>query len=260
MKLLKYSLTLLAPMGSLSAAVNTFTGLTPDAPLTTAQSGWTLSEANSAGAPLAFVGVVGGNTTGALGGEFADILNPSGSAKLTLTSSLISPYASVSLDVLIRDSSNSFSTRDSFGFGVANGSGASIVELSFLPVAQTLTPNSDLAQWQLSYLIAGASTTLTNFVINEQVLNSINLVFANNGVSITLSNGSATGSYDGTITGFDSAVNGVGNLAFNWSKGGPANGDNTMYFDNINVEAVPEPTVILLSGLSTLLLLKRRRA
>ncbi len=260
MKILKYSLILLAPTGNLSAAVNTFTGLTPDAPLTTAQAGWTLSEVNSPSTPIAFVGVVAGDTTGALGGEFADIASPSGSAKLTMSSSLVSQYATVSLDLLITDSSNSFPTRDIFGFGVASGSGASIVELSFLPVAQTLTPNSDLAQWQLSYLIAGASTTLTSFVINEQVLNSINIVFANNGVAITLSNSSITDSYGGTIIGFDSAVNGVGDLAFNWAKGGAANGDNTMYFDNISIEPVPEPTVILLSGMTSLLLLRRRRA
>ena len=262
MKILKYSLFLLAPMGHLSAAVNTFTGLTPDAPLTTAQAGWSLSEANSPTTPIAFVGVVSGDPTGALGGDLGDILNPTNSAKLTMASSLTSQYATVSLDLLITDSTNALPTRDEFGFSIANGSGATIVELFFLPVAQSFTPGApgDTGQWQLSYLIAGASTTLTNFVFSESVLNNINVVFANSGVSITIENNGGSTSFGGLIPGFNSAVNGVGNIAFNWSKGGAANGDNTMYFDNISVEAVPEPSALLLSGAASLLLLKRRRA
>jgi hypothetical protein len=261
MKILKYSLFLLAPLGHLSAAVNTFTGLTPDAPLTTAQPGWSLSEANSPTTPIAFVGVVGGSATGALGGDLGAITNPTGSAKLTMASSLTNQYVTVGLDLLITDSTNSDPARDAFGFSIANGSGATIVELSFLPLAQSLTPNSDLAQWQVSYLIAGSSTAISTFIINESVLNSINVVFANNNVGITLANNFDTVTFGGAVSGFNAAVNGVGNLAFNWTNSALSSGSNTMYFDNINVEAVPEPSsALLLSGAASLLLLKRRRA
>lgn len=261
MKILKYSLFLLAPMGHLSAAVNTFTGLTPDSPLTTAQAGWSLSEANSPTTPIAFVGVVGGNPTGALGGDLADITNPSGSAKLTMTSSITNQYVTVGLDMLITDSTNALPTRDEFGFSIANGSGATIVELFFLPVSQSLTPGApgDIAQWQVAYLIAGAATTLTNFVFSESVLNNINVVFTNGLVDITIVNNGGSTSFGGAVNGFDAGVNGVGNLSFNWTEGGTANGDNTMYFDNISVEPVPEPSALLLSGVASLLLLKRRR-
>ena len=260
MKLLKYSLFMMAPLGTLSAAVTDFTGLAADTPLTNI-SGWTLSEANSSSTPIAFVGLVSGNPTGALGGDLGDILNPSNTAKLTLSSSFAAPAVGVSLDVLITDSSNSLPTRDSFGIGISSGSGASIVQLSFLPVAQSLTPSApgDIAQWTLSYTIAGSSTVLTNYIISESMMNTVNVMFNGGDVQIMMSNNFDTFSVGGSVAGFDSAVGGVGNVAFNWTKGGGENGDNTMYFDNINVQAVPEPSALLLTGCASLLLLKRRR-
>lgn len=260
MKLLKYSLFMMAPLGTLSAAVTDFTGLAPDTPLTTI-SGWTLSEANSSSTPIAFVGVVAGNPTGALGGDLGDILSATSRAKLTLASSIVAPAVSVGLNVLITDSSNSLPTRDSFGFGISSGSGATIVELSFLPIAQSLTPSApgDTAQWSLSYTIAGSATVLTNYVISESMMNTVNVMFSGSSVQIMMTDNFDTFSVGGSIAGYDSATAGVGNLAFNWAKGGGANGDNTMYFDNINVEAVPEPSAMVLTGVASLLLLKRRR-
>ncbi len=254
MKMLKYSLILLAPLGSLSAAVTTFNSLTADAPLT-AEAGWSLSEANPAGAPIAFVGILNGSPSGALGGELNDMAVSSSTARLTMTSSLTSQYATVGMDLLIKDSTNSYPTRDAFGIGIANGSGATIVTLNFLPVAQSFTPSVDIGQWRLSYLLAGGGEVLTDFYFNELQLLNLSVVFANNTASISV--GGST--FGGNIAGFDAATNGVGNISFSWTKGGSANGDNTMYFDNISVEPVPEPSAILLSGLASVFLLKRRR-
>jgi hypothetical protein len=257
MKLLKYSLFLLAPLGQLSAAVVTFEDLAYDTPLTT---GWSLTEANvTAEGPIAYVDTLNSQKVGALGGEFRDATNDS--VKLTMSSSLTSQYVTVSMDLLLKDSNNSNPSRDAFGFSVANGSGATIVQLNFLPVAQSVVPSDTVAQWQISYLIAGGSTVLTNYVLTEESLYAMNVVFANNGVSITFGNSLGSQTINGVIANFNAGVNGVGNLGFDWAKaaGNTAYGDNKMFFDNINVTPVPEPSVALMSGLAALTLLQRRR-
>jgi hypothetical protein len=259
MKLIKYSLFMMASVGTLSAAVTDFTGLTPDSLLTDIP-GWNLSEANSSSAPIAFVGLVSGNTTGALGGDLGDISSLSGSAKLTLASSISAPSVSVSLDLLIADSSNSLPTRDIFTFGVSSGAGASIVELSFLPLTGSHTPSADVGQWSLKYTVSGSGPVVTDYVITESMMNSVNILFYGNSVDILMTDDFDTFSVTRSLTGFNTADSSVGALSFGWTKGGAENGDNTMYFDNINVsEAVPEPSSMLLAGCASLLLLKRRR-
>lgn len=255
MKTLKYSLFLLTPLGPLSAAVITFNGLTPDDPLTTAAPGWTLSEANSPTVPIAYVGILNGSPSGALGGEFSDMAAASTTATLTMASLMTNTDVTVSMDMLVKDSTNSFPTRDQFGFSIADGSGAAIMNLNFLPVTQSLTPGADPAQWRLSYLFAGGSEVLTSSYFSELQLNSLSVTFTNNLASIHFNSDVFTGS----VSGFDSAVNGVGDLGFNWTKGGVGNGDDVMYFDNLSVLPIPEPTNVLLSGLGSLILLRRRR-
>jgi hypothetical protein len=263
MKMLKYSLFLLAPLGQLSAAVHTFDGLTSDSALTTAEAGWTLSEANTANAPLAYVGpLVAGSITGGLGGEFADPAVNSTSVKLTMASSLTSSYASVGFDMLIKDSTNEVPARDAFGFSVANGSGATIVQLKFLPVAQSLNPEAGVAaQWQLAYSVGGGATTFTDVAFTESALYFVSLSFAVNGLTLTVGNTVDSDTFNATIPGFDGGVNGIGNLAFNWDKSSPtaAFGDNSILFDNISVAAVPEPSALLMSGVASIALLGRRR-
>jgi hypothetical protein len=261
MKMLKYSLFLLAPLGQLSAAVHTFDGLTPDAALTTAETGWTLSESNApANGPLAYVGLVSGNTTGALGGEFSDPSVDSASVRLTMASSLTSSYATVGFDMLIKDSTNAVPGRDIFGFSVANGSGASIVQLQFLPVAQSLNPAGGVAaQWQVAYSVGG-TMTLTDLALAESSLYYVNLSFVGNALNITVGNTLSSSSFNANLGTFDGGVNGIGNLSFDWSKSSPtaAFGDNSIFFDNIAV-AVPEPSALLLSGIASAVLLGRRR-
>lgn len=259
MKLFKYSLLLLAPLGQLSAAVYSFDGLTPDAPLTTVP-GITLSEANPAVAPLAYVGLLNGSTAGALGGEFADAT--ADSATLTLGSSIINTNALASFSLLIKDSTNSFPNRDVFSFTLNDGSGADLVQLRFLPVAQSLNPQGGVAaEWEMAYSVAGGSLTYVPVMLTELALYSFNIAFSGSSMSLTVSNTVSSSTFNETITGFDGATKGFGNVEFGWSKTGPgaAYGDNTMFFDNVSV-VVPEPSAALLSGLASLLLLKRRRA
>jgi hypothetical protein len=259
MKLLKYSLFLLAPLGQLSAAVYSFDGLTPDAPLTTAP-GITLSEANPAIAPLAYVGVLNGSTAGALGGEFADAT--ADSATVTLGSSIINTNALVSFDLLIKDSTNSFPSRDAFSFTLNDGSGADLVQLRFLPVAQSLNPEGGVnAEWELAYIFAGGPLTYASMTITELALYSFSIGFNGSSVSLTAGNTVSSNTFSGTIAGFDGATDGFGNVEFSWSKTSPGAdyGDNTMFFDNVSV-VVPEPSAILLSGLASLVMLKRRRS
>jgi hypothetical protein len=259
MKLLKYSLFLLAPLGQLSAAVYTFDGLTPDDPLTTVP-GITLSEANPTAAPLAYVGILNGSNAGALGGEFADAT--AASATLTLASSFTNTNALVGFDLLIKDSTNAFPSRDAFSFTVNDGSGVDLVQLRFLPVAQSLNPAGGVnAEWEMSYLVAGGSLTYASIMLTEQALYSFDIEFNGSGMSLTVGNTLSSSTFNATIPGFDGATDGIGNLEFGWSKTSPgaAYGDNTMFFDNVSV-AVPEPSAVLLSGLASLVLLKRRRA
>lgn len=259
MKLLKYSLFLLAPLGQLSAAVYSFDGLTPDAPLTTAP-GITFSEANPANAPLAYVGILNGSTAGALGGEFADAV--ADSAKVTLASSLVSTNAMVSFDMLIKDSTNAVPNRDAFSFTLNDSSGADIVQLRFLPVAQSLNPEGGVnAEWEMAYIVGGGSLTYASVTLTELALYSFDISFTGGSMSLTIANSVSSDTFTQTVPGFDGATNGFGNLEFGWSKGAPGAdyGDNTMFFDNVSV-AVPEPSAVLLSGLASLLLFKRRRA
>lgn len=259
MKLLKYSLFLLAPLGQLSAAVYSFDGLTPDDPLTTVP-GITLSEANPAVAPLAYVGILNGSTAGALGGEFADAT--ADSVKLTLGSSFINTNVHVGFDLLIKDSTNSFPTRDAFSFTLNDGSGADLVQLRFLPVAQSLNPDGgDDAEWEMSYIFGGGSLTYASVKLTELALYAFSIEFDGSAMNLTVSNTISSNTFNGTIPGFDGATDGFGNVEFGWSKTSPVAdyGDNTMFFDNVAV-VVPEPSAVLLSGLASLLLLKRRRS
>lgn len=258
MKLLKYSLFLLAPLGQLSAAVYTFDGLMPDSPLTTVP-GITLSEANPSAAPLAYVGILNGSTAGALGGELS--AGPTNSATLKLASSFVSTNALVGFDLLIKDSTNLAPARDAFSFTLNDGSGADLVQLRFLPVAQSLNPDGGVAaEWEMSYLVAGGSLTYASIKLTELALYSFDIEFVGSSMSLTVSNTVSFSSFNATIPGFDGATNGFGNLEFGWTKTTPgADADNTMFFDNVSV-AVPEPSAVLLSGLASLLMLKRRRS
>ncbi len=258
MKKLKYSSLLLAlcPLGNLSASVTvvTFSELSFEDPLTTLP-GWTGSEANPAGATYAWAEPVAGNMAGAIGGAYAEAVNPS--ASVTMASSVFSSVASVELDVLLVNSSPSFPGRDTFSITVADGSGADLVTVVFEPTVTV----ADIARWEVGYSIEGGATTYTGLVLNENAWYDIALEFAGSGFTFTFGNTVDSVSLPGAIAGFDGLTDGIGNLSFTWTKA-PSTpyGDNYMLFDNITVTVVPEPsTASLLSGLASLMLLRRRQ-
>src|SRR5687768_15040132 len=113
MKKLKHSLLLLAlaPLGSLSAAVVTFDGLTYEQPLN-ALPGWTSSEANPSVAPLAWAEPVAGNMAGAIGGAYAEGVNTS--VSVTMDSTIFSSITSVTMDIMLRESTALAPGRDTF--------------------------------------------------------------------------------------------------------------------------------------------------
>ncbi|RYD50027.1 MAG: hypothetical protein EOP85_00420 [Verrucomicrobiaceae bacterium] len=252
MKSLTNSLVLLAltPL-SLSAAVTTFSGLSYEQPLT-ALPGWTASEANPTNAPLAWAEPVAGNMAGAIGGAYAEAVNTRFST--TMASSFYSSMGTISLDVMLRSSTSIAPGRDSFTVGVATVGGTSLIDIVFAPAVTV----AGIDRWEVGYAVSGGTINYTGLVLNEDAWYDIGLAFDGPNFAFTFGNSVSTNTATGTITGFDGATAGVGDLTFGWNKASATPyGDNYMLFDN--VESIPEPSAALLGGLASIFLFRRRR-
>jgi len=256
MKKLTCSLFLLAlaPLGSLSAAVVTFDGLAYEDVLNDLPN-WSTSESNSTAKLIAWAEPVAGNMAGAFGGAYAEAVN--NSASVRMDSTIYSSITSVSMDIMLKESTSLAPGRDTFGIGVESVAGASLVDIVFSPA---ITVNG-IARWEVGYSVGGGDISYTGFVLNEDAWYDIGIDFSGSSFTLTFANSLGSINVPGTIAGFDGATNGLGDLVFNWDKN-PATpyGDNYMLFDNVNVTAaVPEPSAALLTGLGALVLLRRRR-
>ncbi|RYD47489.1 MAG: hypothetical protein EOP83_27980, partial [Verrucomicrobiaceae bacterium] len=242
-----YSLALLAltPL-SLSAAVTTFSSLSYEQPIN-ALSGWSTSELNPSTAPLAWAEPVAGNMAAAVGGAYAEAVNTKFTA--TMASSVYSSAATVSLDVMLRSSTTAAPGRDTFTVGVSRAAspGASLFDIVFSPAVSV----GGVATWEVGYGVSGGDITYTGFVLNEDAWYDVGLAFNGSSFSFSFGNSVSTNTSTGTITGFDGATAGIGNLSFGWQKANTTPyGDNYMLFDN--VESIPEPSAALLGGLASL--------
>ena len=256
MKKLTCSLFLLAlaPLGSLSAAVVTFDGLAYE-DLVTDLPNWSTSETNSTSHLIAWGEPVANNMAGAFGGAYAEGNN--NSVSLRMDSTLYSSYTSVTMDIMLKESTSLAPGRDTFGVGIESVAGASLGGIVFSPA---ITVNG-IARWEVGYSVAGGNITYTGFVLNEDAWYDIGIDFSGSSFNLTFANSLGSINVPGTVAGFDGAANGLGDVVFNWDKApATAFGDNYMIFDNVNVTtAVPEPSAALLTGIGALALLRRRR-
>lgn len=252
MKNLNFQLFLLTllPLGTLSAATVTFDSLSFETPLSTIP-GFTISEPNSAATLIAWAEPVGPtmNMAGALGGAYAEAFNPS--VWLTMASSLYSSTSGVSMDIFLKEGTLD---RDTFGIALRNGSGAPLMTIVLAPTATS----GGIAKWEIGYALANGPVTYTGIALNEDSWYGVSVNFTGSNFNMAFANTLSTIPFSGTIAGYDGATAGLGNVSLTWTKAAATPfGDNYMIFDNIAV--VPEPSAALLSGLASLLLLRRRR-
>ncbi len=232
-------------------------------------NGWVVTSGEPAG--TAFIATTTSNV-GGIGG-----LVP-----IAGTVSVVQPYASdnvvnttLSLDVLIKDSTDSFPTRDSFAISI-NGASGSIFSIILTPRAQAVggLPDSEAsALWDMSTnqgggLLAGTSL---GWSLAESSIYKLDLSFAYNSPTDTYF---ALSLFDGTTTRLlvDGNSNNLAGLAPDTDVTGfgfsykPTDqvvldnaGDNFLTFDNIRI--VPEPSTLLLSGIAGLgFILRRKRS
>lgn len=244
----------LAPLGSLSAAVVTFDGLAFEDRLNDLPN-WSTSENNSVNAPIAWAEPVGNNMAGAFGGAYAEAIN--NSASVRMDSTIYSSITSVTMDIMLKESTALAPGRDTFGVGIESAVGVSLVDIVFSPAITV----GGIARWEVGYSVAGGNITYTGFVLNEDAWYDIGIELDGSSFNLTFANSLGSINVPGTLTGFDGATNGLGDVVFSWDKN-PATpyGDNYMLFDNVNATAVvPEPSSALLAGIGALALLRRRR-
>ncbi len=171
------------------------------------------------------------------------------------------------LRVALVDSTDGFA-RDSFGITLLNGS-SSVFSLDLTPTVvvpvapDPMGPDPTGANdgiWTFSYA-GGATTDTINQAIIENGFYDLALSFIADGAGGTDFSLTTTGANSAFATG-NVAVDpnaAITALGFTWSTSfvDPANaGDNYLMFDNINI--VPEPSAVLLLGLTGLGFVFRR--
>lgn len=212
--------------------------------------GWVTPWARASGSTMA----------GAIGGYF-DAPASTYSATYSTAIPIYNGYAygGIFMDFGLIDSTNTYPGRDSFSVSVRDNLGSSYVTVNLVPIAQSATPATNTALWQLTYLYRGGVPVTTSVALAENGEYSLSFDFTSTGINFAVNAGVVANTYFGTPTSYNSTTGRIGSTAFTWTKGlGNADfGDNYIVFDNVAV--VPEPGTVLLTVLGVLPLFHRRR-
>lgn len=252
MKAFKFPLLLLAASSVTSmATVVTFDGYTAETPLTS-YPGWSATESITTGKLIGWVEPVDGEMAGAIGGAYSEAANAN--FGVTYDSSYYGPTINFSVDLLFAGSTFEAPGRDSFGIKIEAGSNSSLSSVMTMVFFPTVDTGDGIARWEVGYSVGGGEVIYTQKTIREEPWYAFD--FSVTGSAYTFSFGSEV--FTGNIAGYNAANDGMGDISFTWTKAPTTpHGTNYMVFDNITV--VPEPSVALLSGLATLVMLRRRR-
>lgn len=234
-----------------------FSSLTPGTPGTPllGYNGWTQSEANPGGGPLAF-GVTAGSSNAAAIGVPEDV--PVGSS-FTVAHSLSVPLTGATLmtTFTIIDSDLAFPDRNDYSISIYSGA-TTLFSLNLVAANQS-PPDSSRSQWNA--IVPGAVTPLFA-IAQEQGLYMLTVNFAQNGLdvdyAVSLANGDNSSIFttNGKID-FGDGLN-IDSYVAGTSIGSGADwGNGFIAIDNVAV--VPEVSSFVLLGMAALGLASRRR-
>ncbi len=249
--LLGLGLTAVAPA---SVFISDFTGASSGDALPGIDS-WSQNQANPTNdtQPLTWVNPIGGGL-GAAVGTFYDVPT-SDPLSATRPIGVALAGSTLCLDFSIQDSTNLFPGRNDYSFTVANGSGDNLFSLNFGATSQNMAAP---ALWNVTWDSIGGSGGPAFGAVGDNSIYSLIIDFTPDlgDMDFSLSLQGPVGSpfvETGTLTGLagasfdDLVVSTTMGLGADW-------GDNF-----IVVQGVPEPSSLLLLGLSGLGLLRRRR-
>jgi hypothetical protein len=241
-------------------------------PINAPIDGWTTSEPNFSDGggdfPLFYTSAgSGANTTtfASIGGIYSTPDTPPFFASRSFSVAPTLGTTNFSFEMNLADSFNDLDQgydgtgiRNNFGFSITTGP-TSLIQVSFIPENQGGPENSQ--NWAVVYTLGGGAPIATGFAIQPGSLTDMRIAFSSSGLEFLLGASSGLGpqpSFTGTPVGYDpSSVSDI-TASFSFSQGdGTEYSNNTFSFDNI--EVVPEPSSLMLLGLSFLGLLCRRR-
>jgi hypothetical protein len=228
--------------------------------------GWVINDpGNPLYGTLSYLGSLNGSQALGIGGAYGETTT----ASVALSQSFVESVGRVSakFDFAFEDSDESLiPARDAFSFSF-NSSGSKLFEVSFVPVAQSATPSSTLAQWDLFYSVNGGASQDLFIRVDEAALYNFDLTlggaFPSTNTSTTSFKLSISSGLNPVLTREDSfAFNpqtSLTDFSFNYTPTGgiATGGTNSLLADNLTV--VPEPSSSLLLALTGLGLAARRR-
>jgi hypothetical protein len=148
--------------------------------------------------------------------------------------------------------------RNTFGFSLTTGP-TSLLQVSFVPENQGGPVNSQ--NWAVLYKIGSGPLTASGHAIQPGSLTDMRVAFNLTGLDLSFGASSGFGpqpTFSGTIAGYNPFSITPITATFNFAQGDAGEySNNTMSFDNI--EVVPEPSALVLFGLSAVGLLRRHR-
>ena len=237
-----------------------FSTLTPGTPGTSLNTynGWTQSEPNPLDGPLAWGQTVGSSNGFGLGAGFAAPVNSSFTASHSLSTSLAGTTLFTTFTI-VDSEAGPFQARNNYSIGIFSGL-TSLFTLNLNAQNQdTPIPGSNTALWTAS--VPGATPSAFSSAANDSLLNLTvnfvqNLLNVDYSVSLQPAGGGPAFTTSGTVVG--GAAQTIDRFSVSSSIGSGAGwGNGFIGVDNVSV--VPEPSTLLLLGLASCGLIRRRR-